>query len=118
MQLRFNKETNKHILKCEKIFFLSVVFKMGDEKNAFVNLCWESDEGKPSIVKKKQQLKLNSFIDMYAPKTEGKLILRKDSPQGWITFPDIFGELKISFQNSLFSSSDPEFDVIVEFIIA
>jgi hypothetical protein len=91
---------------------------MGDEKNAFVNLCWESDEGKPTMVKKKKQLKLNSFIDMYAPKTEGKLILRKDSPQGWITFPDIFGELKISFQNSLFSSSDPEFDVIVEFIIA
>ncbi|MBI5539058.1 MAG: hypothetical protein HY951_03300 [Bacteroidia bacterium] len=118
MQLRFNKETSKHTLMCEKIFFLSVVFKKGDEKNAFVNLAWESEEGKPSLVKKKKQLKLNSFIDMYAPKTAGKLILRKDSPQGWITFPDIIGELKISFQNSPDSTVNPEFDVIIEFIIA
>jgi len=117
MQLRFNKETPRHTIKCHKIFFLSVDFLKGDERNAFVNLAWESDEGKPNLLKRKKQIKLNSFVDLYAPKTEGKLILRKDSPHGWFTFNDIIGDVKISFQNDL-DNSRTDFDVIIDFSIA
>ncbi len=117
MQLRFNKETKKHTITCKKIFFISVDFLKGDEKNAFVNLSWDSDEGKPSLVKRKKQIKLNSFVDLYAPKTKGKLILRKDSPHGWFTFTDIIGDVRISFQNDLDNTSS-DFDVVIEFMIS
>ncbi|MBI5541240.1 MAG: hypothetical protein HY951_14335 [Bacteroidia bacterium] len=114
MHLRFTKENNKHTIKCETLYFTSVVFFVGNEKHAILNLTWDSNEdGK--TVKQKQQIDLNGYIDLYAPVTKGIIVLRKDSPKALHKFPNLIGEITISFQNTPNKTDSPDFDVAIEF---